>query len=170
MLKIALHGKFGSGKSTFLSIAQELHPELEIKDAKFAHYLYVCMNTIQNLLNLNSEKDGSLLQFIGTHYREKYGGNFWVKKFFNRLDLKDTNHIVTDLRYMEELERCELEGYVIVKIVRDDGFRYEHLHSRDPNHISETALDGIPNSRYDYLVNNNVRFLFSFNAFKASML
>lgn len=152
MIKIALHGKYGSGKSTFLTTAQTLYPELQLQDAKFAQYLYNCMYSVQDTLGLENEKDGAFLQMLGTHYRNKYGGYFWVDMFFK---LDQSNHIITDMRYPEELESCKNKGYTTIKIVRDDGFRLEHTHGRDPKHISETAMDKIKNSEYDYIVNNN---------------
>lgn len=152
-IKIALHGKLGSGKSTFVSVAQGLYEEKYIVDAKIAQPIYRCMLAIQKELGLEYTKDGGLMQMLGTHFKNTHGKRFWVDKFFE--DPKPYNHIITDIRYPEEFEECKEQGYTMVKIIRDDGFRLEHLAGRNPHHLSETAMDSIRDINYDYLVNNN---------------
>jgi len=153
MIKIAISGKLGAGKSEFLRIANESYPWLGLTDAKFAGPIYSCLHAVQHRLDLPQEKDGKVLQFLGSHYREKYGNKFWVKKFFeNALEI---NHIVTDLRFPEEFEACKQRNYILVRIKRQDDLRLDSAGNRDINHISETALDSTPDAFFDFIINNN---------------
>ncbi len=151
-IRIAIHGKLGSGKSTFLELAKNLFPELYFEEEKFAKYMYEVLFQTQLLLGLPIHKDGEFLQFIGSHYKKIYGNDFWIDRTIYR---KGNNTILTDLRFPEEFDACKKQGYTLIKIFREDGLRYESIGNRDPNHISETALDRKPNSSFDYIINNN---------------
>ncbi len=153
MIRIAISGKMGSGKSSFFEIARELYPDLDFVDEKFAGPIYESMRSVQRYLDLEPIKDGKLLQLLGSHYREQYGKKFWVEKFF---DYETTrNHIVTDVRFPEELEECAERGYITVRIHRQDNLRLSCAANRDPHHISEIALDSVSDSAFDYIINNN---------------
>lgn len=154
-IKIALIGKFGSGKNKFLEIAQEQFPNLEIREAKFATPIYELSYMIQNHLKIDNHKDGKLLQFLGSHFKDTVDKNIWVDALFLDPNLQKHNHIITDCRFPEEVEKCVELGYKIIKIERSFEFRVNNQGNRDPNHISETALDRVPSSTYDYIVNNN---------------
>jgi hypothetical protein len=152
MIKIALSGRMGSGKNQFLSIADRLFPELKLVEHKFASAIYQVMHNIQNNLEVEKHKDGKLLQFLGSHYRET-NSDFWVNLFFR--DHKPCNHIITDVRYPNELKACELRNYYTVKLYRQDELRLGSVGNRDIHHISETALDKTSDTNYDYVINNN---------------
>lgn len=155
MIKIALSGKLGSGKNEFLNIAQRLYPELELVEEKFASFLYMTMNKIQDVLEVEKMKDGKLLQFLGSHYKELYGENFWCNKLMDTLENSEVSHVITDNRFPAELKYCKEHGYTLVRIHRAEEFRLNSLGNRDKNHISETALDKVPDGEFDYIINNN---------------
>lgn len=171
MIKIALSGKYGVGKNTFLDLANELFSPIwqysirdnVFRENKFAEPIYDIMYACQNELeeysryvypNQNERcKDGKLLQFLGMHYRKKYGEDFWVKIAFHVAE--KPSHMFTDLRFLNEFRACKEKGYTVIRIKRDEDRRKDFLCGRDPNHISETALDDIVDSEFDFVVDNN---------------
>lgn len=153
MIKIALIGKLGSGKNLFLDIARKFYPELDFQEAKFAQPIYDTVSSVQTSLGLPITKDGKMLQFIGSHYREEYNQNFWVDKFFSKPI--ESNHIITDVRFPNELFTSTLCGYVTIKINRKLELRMNNLGNRDIHHISETALDSTSDTVYNFTINNN---------------
>ena len=165
MIKIAVAGKMGAGKNEFFKLACQLFGGIKFEERKFASKMYECMYTIQNILGIEVHKDGAFLQFIGQHYQKQYGSNFWVDQFFVQYEgnlsqytshpFKDRNIIITDLRFPAEFEACKKHGFKTVRIDRKRELRLESIGNRDPNHISETALDSVPNAYFDYVINNN---------------
>ncbi len=88
-------------------------------------------------------KQSRLLQYWGQYKRleDKY---YWVKKLHQRIEEDAPQFaLITDVRYMNELLYVKsLKGYTI-KCTRQGFTDF----SRDPNHISETELDGV---QFDY--------------------
>jgi len=152
-IKIAVSGKFGSGKNLFLDIAQNYFPELQFKEAKFAQPIYDAVSAIQSSLGLSQCKDGAILQFLGEHYRNQYDENFWVDRFFRKVT--DSSHIVTDVRYPSELHAVTVNDYITIRIHRKAELRANNQGNRDFKHISETALDVTSDTMFDYTINNN---------------
>jgi hypothetical protein len=152
-IKIAVSGKAGSGKNTFLDIARKHFPELKFEEEKFAEPMYQIMTHMQVFLGLKRHKDGKFLQFIGQHMAAEHGKNFWVNKFFEYAPTY--NHVITDLRFPHELDAVIDHGYTTIRIERQYELRADNLGNRDKNHISEIALDSVPLSTYDYVINNN---------------
>lgn len=158
-MKIAVSGKLGAGKNLFHDIAQELFPELKFEEGKFADLIYCIHYDIQSTLDLPAKKDGKLLQFLGKHFRDTISKSFWVDKFFEKEAYRDhKNLIITDVRFPEEFEECKKRGYVLIRINRTQELRDNNLGNRDINHESETALDHVPDSAFDYTINNNGSF------------
>lgn len=155
MIKIAISGKMGSGKNLFLDIAKRIDSGESYQELKFAKHIYSISHQIQTYLELPLEKDGKLLQFIGKHYRDTQGGDFWVTKLFRVVKPFTDSVIITDLRYPEELEAVRKEGFTTVRIKRQVELRINNLGNRDLNHESEVALDKIQDSAFDYTINNN---------------
>lgn len=154
MIKIAVSGKLGSGKDLFLENARKLYPELDFHNEKFASPIYNIVNDIQEKLCIPRVKDGKVLQFIGLHYREIYP-DIWVNAFFNNVHSSNRNVIITDVRFENELEECKSRGFFTIRILRQEELRLNNLGNRDLNHESEIALDEVPLSEYDYVINNN---------------
>lgn len=154
MIRIAVSGKLGCGKDLFLTKAQEFFPKLDFQNEKMAKSIYNLTSLIQDSLYIPRIKDGRLLQFIGNHYRDLYP-DIWVDSFFTNTHDVNSNVIVTDVRYPNELEACKQKGFTTIRILRQDEFRLNNLGNRDLKHLSETALDDTPITEYDYVINNN---------------
>jgi len=58
----------------------------------------------------------------------------------------DTNIVITDVRYQNELDMIHKNGGIIIKINRPDNINID-------DHESENYIDYIKN--YDYCINNN---------------
>jgi dephospho-CoA kinase len=153
MIKIAVVGKLGSGKNLFLDVAKKFYPELQLIEAKFAQPIYDAMSNVQKSVEVEEHKDGKLLQLIGNHYRQEYFQDFWVERFFKKR--QSNNHIITDVRFPNELLAAIENGYKTVKIERRVELRINNLGNRDIHHVSETALDTVSNNVYDFTINNN---------------
>lgn len=92
-------------------------------------------------------KQSKLLQWWGTEYRRNnYGQNYWVKKLVSQVAKESVDiALITDTRFPNEAQAIkDLGGYCVnVTRVNKDGSPFVDP-SRDPNHLSETALDGWP--------------------------
>lgn len=106
-----------------------------------------------------TEKDSEMLQFWGTDYRRVfYSEDFWVRKMNSKLlQLAQTYKtvIIADCRNLNEFESVKSQHGVYVSIKRillnDTQFIDPN---RDPNHISEIALDNIT-ADYSLVVKDN---------------
>ncbi len=118
----------------------------------FAEDVYAIAGACQGRLGLTVEKDPGLLQTIGMGLRTHYGDDIWVKGTMSRIRLileKDPNAniIVCDMRFPNEMKALKEAGFVTVKLTRDG-----RPIDRDPNHISERALEG---AIFDVELQNN---------------
>ena len=112
----------------------------------FSDTLYEVCYGIQKTLNSNQQKDPKLLQFIGEGFRKLYGEDIWVNKLVEKIN-PDNDTYVSDLRYPNEFQKLKDLGFITVKINRPN-----RIIDRDPNHISEIALD---NYKFDYEIDND---------------
>ena len=88
-------------------------------------------------------KDAPLLQRVGVAMRER-DPLIWVKAvYYQILDRKPKIAVITDVRFPNEFEFIQQVGGFTCKVSRynEDGSPYI-ADDRDPNHPSETALDG----------------------------
>lgn len=102
----------------------------------------------QALQNIGTE----LFQFeLGKQvplFNDTIGRNIWVKVFeswYSRLP-KNTNVVVSDVRFQHELNGLLAMNAVIVKVERPN-------YKMEDSHSSETSLNNIQN--YDYLITND---------------
>lgn len=153
IMKLAVSGKMGSGKSSFYKVAKTFFPMFDGCEAKFALPLYMMQDAVYNTLGTVCEKDGVLLQFLGDHFKDKYGEDFFIKEYA-KYELP-YNTILTDLRFPSELEWCKENGYTTIRILRQRELRMNNMGNRNEWHKSEIALDNIPLTCYDYVINNN---------------
>lgn len=152
-MKICLVAKFGSGKNATFDILKTLNPNF--KELKFASKMYEVMSVTQRMLGLHLFKDAKFLQFIGQHFKDLFGMEFWIRQVEEDNYLDENFLCLTDGRFSFEIEWARQNGFTIVKLVRDDELRMPFRAGRDPNHISETALDHLPDSTYDYIIKND---------------
>jgi hypothetical protein len=152
-MKIALIAKAGSGKNTVCDMFK-IH-NTKFVEYKFAAKLYEAQYAIQNVLGLPNVKEGPLLQYLGTEYGRKYHGeDFWINQLKKSLNPNDFP-IITDCRFKDELKWCKENGFTTIKLYRDIDKRIEFVGNRDQNHKSEIDLDDIPDTEYDYVIDNN---------------
>lgn len=176
---IALTGGKQNGKDTAAKLLHDMMPgksrdkfmlgfawelKLEVVNLFCEEYEYESACDIIDNLKEQYPHVRKLLQSHGDFQKEKFGHNYWINKFDQALgdiedchiagDTDDTLLIVTDLRFMNELE------YLRSKYVRIDNNELLTLRiMRTPlpvgfvpdNHISETELNSI---RADEVIEN----------------
>jgi hypothetical protein len=92
-----------------------------------------------------------LLQWWGTEYRrDNFGQNYWVEQWKAAVNPKADIVFTTDMRFRNEAAAVkELGGFTVqVNRLNVDGTPFVDT-SRDPNHPSETQLDG---HNYDFKI------------------
>ncbi len=92
-----------------------------------------------------TNKKGSVLQLVGTDlFRNHFDSEVWVRCLQYQIeDDQPTVAIIPDMRMPNEKEWVEARGGITVKISRLNNDRSPYVTTdRDPNHYSETALDG----------------------------
>ena len=98
-------------------------------------------NKVVNLVKLTPRK---LLQLLGTECgRQIIHPNIWVNSLFADYK-KDSNWIITDVRFPNEAQAIKDKGGIMIRINRP-------LYRLDDQHPSETALD---NYNFDYVIEN----------------
>ncbi len=92
------------------------------------------------------EKDAPLLQIVGTDIFRKRNPDIWVRVLEDTIREQESDvAIVTDMRFPNEMRMImDAFGGKTIKVTRlnTDGTPYV-AQDRDPNHPSETALDGV---------------------------
>ena len=89
------------------------------------------------------EKDGPLLQALGTEVFRRLDENIWTRcLYYKILEDRPTLAVIPDVRFPNELKMITDMGGSTVDIIRlnEDGSRFV-APDRDPNHSSEVALD-----------------------------
>ena len=158
MIIISLSYKKRVGKDTFFDFAKEYiknHKVVRIafadalKDEIFDMFLHDCGVTREALDDVQY-KDllRPLMQAWGTVRRELCGSDYWVKKAFDKATDEDTVYIITDCRFLNELNY--VKNYCgkshTVHIKKDTGF--------DDGHVSEVELDN-HHDKFDFTIENN---------------
>lgn len=173
--KIAICGKAKSGKNTVAkmirkelskyehisydyiafadpvkSIARIMFPKLPEKylTGSSEHRSSIIPGAFKNGMPLTVRQ---LLIDIGTGLGREYNSDIWLEVFdakLSHLESKRKNTIIlTDCRFINEHIHIKTKGFFSIKILRES--------SSNINHISETEQDGIPESEFDYIINNN---------------
>lgn len=135
---IGLSGKKQVGKDT---AGHYLDLVYKFKRVAFADEL----KKIAEQLSWDGNKDErgrKFLQDLGMVARN-YNPDVWIDLAFRRLSVRpDTDFVITDVRFMNEVDAIRKCGGIVVRITRDDEIR-------DDVHASETELD---NLEFDYVV------------------
>jgi len=153
---VLLSGKQGSGKTTFAeALSKVLLPSTQLK---FAQHLYTMHDTILPYIKAlglrpdDMEKDGELLQVLGTEYGRKcLGSDCWVNatKYvaegivnkFSQMYAQDLWVIIDDARFENEFDA--FPEALRVHLSAPESMRRERAHSwrEKTDHPSETGLD-----------------------------
>ncbi len=103
-------------------------------------------------LRRNGKSLGELYQMFGEMMRTQFSKYVWVNALFHDPNLPDSI-IITDERHPEEYLTVKQLGGINIRVNGDPtDARSNGKDPRDPNHISETALD---NYNFDYVIENN---------------
>jgi len=97
------------------------------------------------------EKDAPLLQVVGTDIFRKRNPDIWVRVLEDTLNEQQPEvAIITDMRFPNEAAMIKRLGGATIDVQRLTGGGFPYVATdRDPNHPSETALDGY---KFDWIV------------------
>lgn len=158
-LRIAFGFQARSGKSTAARYLVENYGGVE---KSFAGPLYEILHFAQDICHFPQEKDRQFLQYIGTDWARKKDGNVWVNCLVKDVQSQDPreNIFVSDMRFPNEFYTLRENGFKTVLLLRDtDGD--ETFGSGSQQHESETAMNVISLSEWDFVIHNK----FSLNNF-----
>jgi hypothetical protein len=178
MYKISISGKANTGKNT---VGKLLVQEIKChwSPNRFSHQFIAFADPLKKMARLafpqiprkwlygsskfRSEiipgafKEGvpltvrQLLIDLGSDFGRKYQADIWLRNFdniFNKLVKKDVPVvIVTDCRFRNEFDHLKDLGFFQIRIIRD--------HIAKINDTSETNQDGILDSEFDVIIDNN---------------
>lgn len=92
-----------------------------------------------------------LLIDLGNDFGRKYQSDLWIRNLehrVNKLSKSNTRVIVvTDCRFRNEFDYLKGAGFSQIRLLRDSHTKI--------NDVSETNQDGIMDSEFDWVVNNN---------------
>ncbi|SRR6266446_2405016 len=93
-----------------------------------------------------------ILQWYGTDVARKENPNVWVQALDKRLSREAPEiAVVTDVRFENEAKYIKEKGGYLVQVIRRNADGTQFVDSgRDPNHISETALDAY--GGFDFII------------------
>lgn len=147
---IVISGKQGSGKST---LSKNLCEALRGVNFKFAGCIYEMHNLCLPILKAygvvpkTMDKDGELLQILGTEYgRNKRGADVWVKATQWRIadfskNFPDHWAIIDDARFENEFDAFPHAWRLRLEASRDVRKRRADYWREADDHPSEIALD-----------------------------
>jgi hypothetical protein len=92
-----------------------------------------------------------LLIDLGNDFGRKYQSDLWIRNLEHRVKKfakgKAEAVVVTDCRFRNEFDFLKSAGFFQIRLLRDSHTKI--------NDVSETNQDGILDSEFDYVVNNN---------------
>lgn len=159
MQKIAIYGKATAGKTTLAEALDDHITDQFVEIARFAGPLKDGLAEMGITKEETPELYRQAAQYIGTEIVRSYDVNWWVNLMAQAIELAsvwddgDDYFIIDDLRFPNELEWCEMNGFLTVKIEVspitqvDRGMTEERM-----THPSETALDHIPDMRWGLII------------------
>lgn len=166
-IKIAISGKFCSGKTTLsnqiISLITSKYRNIAIKKVSFASEV----KRIAEQTFLMKEKNRNLLQLIGRKMRE-IDEDVFCKYIVNDIDMDINSNqliILDDLRYKNEMEYLKNNGFIIIRlnITRDEQYRRikqlypnENYTIENFNHGSEVGLDDFGPENFDLYLNGDI--------------
>ena len=139
-LKLAFGCQSRVGKDTAGEWFKSKYPQIRIE--KFARKLYNITNNIQEQLGFDVQKDPTLLQNVATLLRSHYTTDVFV----NSVNIEPPV-IFTDLRFKNEADFLKKNGFILVRVIRNN-----RVIDRDINHPSEN--EGLE-INYDVVLTNN---------------
>jgi len=146
-MKIAFGYKCGVGKDEAVRYLKTIYGGEKISIAK---PIYDILHYAQKITFLPFEKDRKFLQLVGDWGRN-IDKNIWIDLALS--NIQEENAYISDLRFINELEILKQNNWICIKINRVvDSSR---IGNGNVSHISENELDLVPNSYWDYIIDNN---------------
>ena len=145
-IKIAFGGKMRVGKDTAVKYCKS---QVDSWDHfSFSEPIYDIMNYAQKTVGISNKKDRKFLQYIGTEWGRDIDENLWINLLIKKANNSAKDYIfVSDVRFENEFNTLKNDGWICVKIVKNTRI--------NNNHISETSLDNIDDSKWDFVITNN---------------
>lgn len=78
-----------------------------------------------------------LLQHMGFEAIRQFDDNFWVDVVFKQIDDVDENYVITDVRFLNEVQAVEAYDGTVYRVRRDSA------ENHGDTHTSETQLAGL---------------------------
>lgn len=174
MLKIAVSGKMGSGKTTFYETLREFHNNnhhnISGKEDDVVYRFSLAdpvKEVAYNYFGMPSDiKDRKLLQQIGQKFRE-IDPDVWVNLMINKVEKQEIKEwenweaaICDDVRFPNEAKALKDDGWVMIRLEVSENEQKRRLksaygdgweeHWKNRHEISETALDNY-DFEWDYI-------------------
>lgn len=123
----------------------------------FADDLYAVARIIHGM----KEKDGPLLQLLGTEVYRRYDDNKWIDAlYWKLLDKRPRIALIADCRFPNEAQFVKDLGGTLIKVSRLNADNSPFVTTdRDPNHPSEIGLDNF--TGWDYTITHTTGSLVS---------
>lgn len=150
-MKIAFGYKMRVGKDT---AATYLHKKIGGKQISFASPIYDILYYAQTRCGFPTYKDRQFLQYVGTEWARNKDPDVWINIALKEAK-NEENAFISDLRFPNEFETLKKNGWICVKIIRNYSEDFEGVGNGSHIHTSETALDGLLNEHWDYILYNN---------------
>jgi hypothetical protein len=150
-LKIAFGGKMGTGKDCAVQYLQNMFPQ-NVKVA-FSDGIYDILHYAQTKCGFPQVKDRAFLQWVGTEWAHKIDNNVWIDMTLRGLP-HDKHVFLSDIRFKTELEALKKDEWVCIKLIRNK-VESDRKGNGDEFHSSETELDLISDTTWDYIIENN---------------
>ncbi len=162
MKGIAISGKMCSGKTTLLNLLQSHDSDIQrvsladpVKEVASKYFLMP-----------SQQKDRWLLQQIGQRFRS-IRPSVWVDLLHMKSDIFKANGFIPvcdDVRFPNELDSMRSKGWILIRLKIPEEVQQERIkrtygkewesHWKNRFEESETSLDHIDDSRFDYVCEN----------------
>jgi hypothetical protein len=150
-IKIAFGYKMGVGKDEACSYLSSKYGGEKIS---FASPIYDIQRYAQLRCGFSNEKDRQFLQYVGTEWARKKDPDVWINLAINNSP-KEGNVFLSDLRFQNEFQALKKEGWCCVKIDRSFSDIEERKGTGSVFHESETSLDSLDETEWNYVIKNN---------------
>ncbi len=148
LLNLSYEQCFGtdSQKNTETSLRWEDMPGIFATDNDEIFLDYEGLDFVQHTPGPMTARE--VMQYVGTDIFRKMYDKVWVNSLIKRIEHENSHlAIVTDVRFINEVEGIQEAGGKVVRLLRDpsDG---------KDQHYSETALDDYPLEKFDAYIDN----------------
>jgi len=164
MLLFGFSGKMRAGKDTAADYIEHRLQAYgyQVQRFAFADTIKRIAEFAQTEAGLPLVKDRELLQYLGADWGRKHDPDVWVKALERKIvaarESEDVDVIlVTDLRFPNELEMLDRQGFTSIRTFASDSIRAIRGAEVDKmDHISETALDAFDRPGvWDWFLDNS---------------